>query len=118
MSMDKPKITMGKHTYRVSFLAVREKIDEFLSEGYSWKAIYDFFIKTSVFSMSYSTFCRYMNGINKPVKKRVETAVQEVKKNTVETTYEPKKTKVPVIIQQPKEDAFTDKSQPDKDTLV
>ena len=107
MATDKPKkpTLKGKHAHRVAFLATREKIDEFLREGYTWQAIYNFFVDTSVFTMSYSTFCRYMNGLNKPVKNRVEVVTQPVITKVVEPTH--KGNRLEKI-----------SKKPDKDTLV
>lgn len=123
MPTDKPTkpALKGKHAHRVAFLAARERIDGFLREGYSWKAIYDFFVESSAFSMSYSTFCRYMNGLNKPIKKRVETTPEPStgsmpsKQRRIESEKNQRK---PVVIQQPKDDAFSDKTPTDKDNLV
>ncbi len=58
---DKPRV-VGRFAPRVQFLAVQDKIDEFIEQGFSWKAIYDFFSENQAFSMNYTTFCKYMNG--------------------------------------------------------
>lgn len=123
MPKDKPKkpVLKGKNAHRVTFLAVSEKIDAFLSEGYSWQAIYDFFIETEAFSMSYSTFCRYMNGLNKPIKKRVDPSSRMSTAKVIAGSKIPVNSlhvnttaaKQPVIVAQPKEEDFSDKKPVD-----
>lgn len=127
MPKDKPKkpSLKGKHANRVSFIAVKEQIDGFLREGYSWKAVYEFFVENGTFTMSYITFCRYMNGLVKPVKKRVEANSKTTVTHVTAGSKIPSKTlpvidkaaKQPVIVAQPKEEDFSDKNPVDPDDV-
>ncbi len=72
---------------KVQFIAVRTEIIDLLEKGYSYSQVYKIFIGNGKFTMSYSSFLRFVKGKNqkKSSQKNINANKSETKTNQADS---------------------------------